>query len=97
MVDTNSDISAMSDDELMEAWTRTGDDAAQLKERLTAFSHEHQRRTQKADVQRLLGIAGMTPEELDQMKSLVQAMEPVGTESQELVGEQNDNTEGEDI
>ena len=74
------DLTQLSDDELMEKWTAVGEDAQALRERLTAFSHEHQRREREAQLRAAVG--GLSEADL----ALLQGMTPDGVESQAEVG-----------
>ena len=80
----NSDIVQMSNDELMEEWTRLGEQVTAGRERLKAFSKEHQARTRREQVQNLLGAVS----EADK-KELVEAINaiPAGIESEENLGD----------
>ena len=74
------DLTQLSDDELMEKWTELGNEAQWLRERLTAYSHEHQRREREAQLLRAVGE--LSAEDL----ALLQGMEPTGVESEAEVG-----------
>lgn len=89
MAKSNEGIAEMSDEQLMEEWTALGDDAAFVKERLSAFSAEHQDRTRRAQVASMLGVEGMDQDGLDNLVRLVQSMEPTGVESDESVGSES--------
>lgn len=80
MTDRVEDLTQLSDAELMEKWTDVGEQAQELHERLTAFSHEHQRREREAQLLRAVGE--MTPEDL----ALLQGVAARGIESQAEVG-----------
>lgn len=73
------DLTQLSDDELMEKWTAVGNDASALRDRLSAFSKEHQRREREAQLRKAVG--DLSPEDLE----LLQTMEPTGVESEEQV------------
>lgn len=73
------DLSVLSDDELMERWTDLGSEAMAIKDRLSAFSKEHQRREREAQLRKAVG--DLSPEDLE----LLQTMEPTGVESEEQV------------
>lgn len=75
----NSDIAQMSDEQLMEEWTSYGAQFAKAKERLDAFSAEHQRRSRKADLQRLADLS-------DEDMALLQEVRAEGVETAEAVG-----------
>lgn len=79
MVKTD-DLSALSDEDLMNQWTEEAEANAASRELLTAYSKEHQRRNRAAQLQAALGDLS------DEDKALIQSMEPVGIESQEQVG-----------
>jgi hypothetical protein len=81
------DIASLSDDELMDEWTKTGDEAQALKVRLKEFSAEHQRRTRKAQ---LAHLANMSEEDM----ALLQEVRAEGLESKEAVG--TPGNEGDD-
>ena len=70
----------MSDDELMDEWTKAGEVATAAKDRVKEFSAEHQRRMTERAVQERL--ASMTDAE---KAALAQMVTPVGIESQEGV------------
>jgi hypothetical protein len=73
----HEDIGKMSDDDLMKEWTALGKEVQAGKERLAAFSQEHQRREREAQLRNAVG--DLSPEDL----ALLQSMEPVGVESEE--------------
>ena len=79
MGDTTTDISQMSDDDLMAEWTALGDEVQAGKDRLREFSEEHQRRNRKAQLLAAMG----TPSEED--LALLQEAVADGIESQEAV------------
>lgn len=70
----------MSDDELMEEWTKAGAVFEDAKARVKEFSDEHQRRLTEQAVETRL--AGMTDTEREVM---AQMLSPVGIESEEAV------------
>jgi hypothetical protein len=78
----NDDIVAMSDSELMDAWTAAGDQASELKERLSAFSAEYQTRCYNAQVQAQFG-----PMNAEQKQAAIDAINatPDPIESEEAV------------
>jgi regulator of replication initiation timing len=81
----NSDILEMSNEDLMTEWTSLGDEAQAIRERLKAFSAEHQRRVEAERIQRVLG--DMTPEQKEAAKHAIDvAPEPI--ESEESVGDE---------
>jgi hypothetical protein len=82
-----SDIAQMSDEELMDAWTETGNELTALKERAKEFSAEHQRRNRKAQMAHL---ASMSDEDM----ALLQEVRAEGVESEEAVGDPD--SEGDD-
>jgi hypothetical protein len=77
---SDNDIAAMSDDELMDAWTAAGDEATKTRERLEAFSQEHQRRERKKQLAAQLGTVS------DEDLALLQEVQAEGVESEEAVG-----------
>ena len=79
MGDTTTDISQMSDEDLMAEWTALGDEVQAGKDRLREFSAEHQRRNRKAQLLAAMG----TPSEED--LALLQEALADGIESQEGV------------
>ena len=83
------DLASMSDQEFMDAWTQTGNEAQALKERLREFSAEHQRRSTRDEAQRRLGVDSMTEDERAAYIDALQSATPVGIESDEAV-----NTDG---
>lgn len=79
----NDDIASMTDDELMEAWTKLGSEAQALKERLSAFSVEHQARSYQRQVAQQFG--DLTPEQKEAAIRAIQSA-PSPIESEEAVG-----------
>lgn len=79
MGDTTTDISQMSDEDLMSEWTSLGEEVQAGKDRLREFSQEHQRRSRKAQLLAAMG----TPSEED--LALLQEAVAEGIESQEGV------------
>lgn len=71
----------MSDDELMDNWTVAAEELEAAKEKVKAFSQEHQRRETEANAARIL--EGMTDVE---RAALAQMVGPVGVESSEKYG-----------
>jgi hypothetical protein len=92
MAQDNSDILEMSDEELMAEWDKLGPTVLEGKERLRAFSAEHQRRTEAARIQQLLG-----PMTEEQKQAAINAINiaPTAIESEEAVGEPGQEEEVE--
>lgn len=82
----NSDIAEMSDDDLLDEWTALGTKVTEMRERLEAFSQEHQNRVRKDQLRRQL--TGLSESDV----ALLQEMRAEGVESQEVVGEQVPST-----
>jgi hypothetical protein len=84
MTNTTSevDLAAMSDDDLMTAWTEEGARVEEGKARLSAFSAEHQRRTRKEQLARTVGA--VSEEDL----ALLQDLRAEGVQSEEAVGDE---------
>jgi hypothetical protein len=80
MAKANDDVQKMDDKELMKEWTSLGKQVVKDRERLTAFSHEHQKRTRLAQL-------NLTPGDID----LLQSMDPAAIESAESVMTGEDN------
>lgn len=83
-----SALGNLDDDALMEEWTALGERVQRDRERLLAFSKEHQRRVRKEQLLRALGP--VSEEDAALMQSIVAA----GIESEESV--MNDNQEESD-
>lgn len=81
---TEYNFGDMGDEEFMVAWDQVGEQFASLRERLTAFSEEHQRRVSAAQLTDILGP--MTSAEKDAAIAAIQMM-PESVESTEAVGE----------
>ena len=85
-----SHVKTLDEDTFMEVWTEFGDKVAKDREKLLAFSKEHQHRVRIEQLKTM----GLTPSDLE----LLQTLEPEGIESQEAVGEQpvdSDDTDEE--
>ena len=85
-----SHIKKLDDDDFMDAWTEFGDKVRSDRERLLAFSREHQHRVRLEQLKNM----GLTPADLE----LLQSLEPEAIESDEAVGEQpeDDTTDDEE-
>lgn len=82
MADTPAqDLGSLSDDDLMSEWSALGERVQSDRERLKAFSAEHQRRTTQAHLADVLG-----PLSDADRRALAQYAEASGAESQEGVG-----------
>jgi hypothetical protein len=73
-----ADVAGLSDEDLMDGWTELGSHAQQVNDRLREFSHEHQRRVRKAQLQRQMDY---TEDDL----ALLQEVVAEGVESKEAV------------
>ena len=76
------DLTTLSDEDLLTEWSAVGEQVTVLRERLTAFSHEHQRRTAQKALASQLGDS-MSQEQAD---SLRQYLDTVQIDSGESVG-----------
>lgn len=72
-------LAGLNDDDLMAEWTALGERVQSDRERLLAFSKEHQKRVRKAQLLRTMGA--VTPEDAELMQEIVAA----GIESEEAV------------
>lgn len=79
----NSDIVEMSNETLMEEWTALGAEVTAGRERLLAFSKEHQKRVRQEQVQNLVGA--VSEEDKQNLIAAIDAI-PVGVESEGEAG-----------
>lgn len=73
------DLADMSDEQLMDEWTALAGQVQSDRERLVAFSHEHQRRNRKAQ------LAAVASDMTDEDLALLQEAMAEGVESEEDV------------
>lgn len=78
MAKSSADLSTMSDEDFMDAWTAQGEEVAAGRERLREFSHEHQRRERKKQLAAAMNYS-------DEDLALLQEVVAEGVESQEEV------------
>lgn len=84
-----SDLTNLSDEELMEQWTVAGDAATEAKEVAKSYAQEFERReTEKIVTAKL---EGMTDSERAAMAELSQTFVTEGIASEEAVGESNES------
>ena len=73
------DLAGLDDDVFMDVWTQFGSEALAVRERLTEFNLEHQRRERKRSLARL---GTMSEEDM----ALLQEIRAEGVESEAAVG-----------
>ena len=76
---SNTDIEAMTDEELMDSWTQEGAEAQVLRDRLEAYSAEHQKRERKKQLKASMGDVS------EQDLALLQEVRAEGIASEEAV------------
>lgn len=76
-----TNLSDLSDEELLEQWTETGNELARIKDKLKEYSEEHQRRVLLEQAK--AKAATLNDEE---RRALLQDVEPEATESGEQSG-----------
>lgn len=83
-------LADLDDDALMEEWTALGTRVQEDRERLLAFSKEHQKRVRKEQMLRVLG--GTSPEDAELLQEIIAA----GIESEEAVmsGDEEESVNG---
>lgn len=76
---SNHDIEAMTDEELMDSWTQLGLEHQASRERIEAFSAEHQKRERKKQLKAMAGDVS------EQDLALLQEVHAEGIASEEAV------------